>query len=70
MRFLISLVIVVLLCMPNAWAGCKADCQDDYQSEVESCKANNDDPDDADDLKICLDNAKGEYEACVNECED
>jgi hypothetical protein len=70
MRFLISLVIIILLYMPNAWAGCKSDCQDDYQSEVQSCKGNYDDPDDADELKICLDNAKSEYDACVNECED
>jgi hypothetical protein len=65
MRFLMSLVIVVLLSMPNAWAGCKSDYQDDYQSEVESCKANNDDPDDADELKIYLDNAKSEYDAAI-----
>jgi hypothetical protein len=70
MRLLIILAMVILISAPPTWAGSKSDCQDDYQSEVESCKANNDDPDDADDLKICLDSAKSEYEACVNECED
>ena len=70
MRFLISFVIVILLYTPHAWAGCKSDCQDDYQSEVQSCRANYDDPDDADELQICIDNAKSEYESCINDCED
>jgi hypothetical protein len=70
MRLLISLAMVVLLCASNAWAGCKSDCQDEYQSEVESCKELHDDPDDADMIKMCIDNAKSEYESCIDECEN
>jgi len=29
-----------------------------------------DDPDDADELQVCIDNAKSEYESCIDECED
>ena len=70
MKLFISLVLVVLLCASSGWAGCKSDCKDDYESEVNSCKTQNDDPDDADELQMCLDNAKIEYESCINECED
>jgi hypothetical protein len=70
MRLLISIAMVVLLCAPNAWAGCKSDCQDEYESEVDSCKALHDDPDDADMLKMCIDSAKNEYESCIDECEN
>ena len=70
MKFLISLAVVLLLHAPNAWADCKSDCQDEYQSEVNSCKTQYDDPDDADELQMCLDSAKGDYDFCVDECED
>jgi hypothetical protein len=70
MRLLISLAMVVLLCAPNAWADCKSDCQNEYESEVDSCKALHDDPDDADMLKMCIDSAKSGYESCIDECED
>jgi hypothetical protein len=69
-KLLMILAMIILISASPAWAGCKSDCQDDYQSEVESCRANYDDPDDADELKICMDNAKSEYDSCVNDCED
>ena len=69
MRYIISLFIVVLMCGGQARADCSSDCQEDYQSSVESCKTQNSDPDDADDLKTCLDDARKEYESCVQECE-
>jgi hypothetical protein len=69
-KFLMILAMLILISASPAWAGCKSDCQDDYQSEVESCRTNYDDPDDADELKICMDNAKSEYDSCVNDCED
>src|SRR5437667_12243561 len=40
------------------WAGCKSDCRDDYESEVESCRLIYDTPDDADELQMCIQNAK------------
>ncbi len=70
MRLLMSLALVLLLSGSQAWAGCKSDCLDEYQSEMESCKVNYDDPDDADDLRMCIDNAKSEYESCIEECEN
>ncbi len=75
MKFLISMAAgVILLCGllwgARAWADCRSDCQEDYNSEVSSCREQFDDPDDADELKICLDNALSEYNTCVNECEN
>jgi hypothetical protein len=69
MKFLIPLIILILMCGGQAWADCKSDCQNDYQSEVNSCKANYDDPEDADDLKTCMDDARKGYESCLEECE-
>jgi len=70
MKFLMILAMFILMSVSPTWAGCKSDCQDDYQSEVQSCRTNYDDPDDADELQICIDNAKSEYESCINDCED
>jgi hypothetical protein len=50
------------------WAGCKSDCRDEYDSEIESCKSQYDDPDDVDDLRQCIQNATDEYESCIEEC--
>jgi len=60
----------VLFAMSSAmiWAGCKSDCRDEYDSEIESCKSLHDDPDDVDELRQCIQNAKDEYESCVEEC--
>ena len=50
-------------------AGCMSDCKDEYESEVESCQLlHGDEPDDAEDLRICIDNAHDEYESCTEEC--
>jgi hypothetical protein len=51
-------------------AGCESDCRDEYESEVESCKDQHDDPGDAGDLKMCIDHAKSEYQSCIDECEN
>jgi hypothetical protein len=51
-------------------ADCKSDCQDEYQSEVDSCKALPDDPDEPDALETCMDDAKSQYESCIEQCED
>lgn len=53
-----------------AWAGCKSDCREAYESEVESCKMLHDDPDDADDLQLCIQSAKDDYDACIDECDN
>jgi hypothetical protein len=51
------------------WNGCKSDCRYEYESEVESCKLMYDDPDDADQLRQCIQNTKDEYESCIEDCE-
>ncbi len=53
-----------------AWAGCKSDCKDQYESEVESCNSIHDDPEDSDDLRMCIDNAKDDYDSCIDGCEN
>ena len=70
MKLVICLIIGVLLYGSNAWAGCKSDCRNEYDSEVESCKTQYDDPHDADELQTCMDNAKSEYDSCIHECEN
>jgi len=51
------------------WAGCKSDCRDEYDSEVESCHEQYDDPDSADELQQCIQEAKDQYESCIEECD-
>ena len=52
------------------WAGCKTDCKDAYQSEVENCHMLYDGPDEADDLQHCIEDAKAAYDACIEECDN
>ena len=70
MKFLISLAAVLLLYLPNAWADCKSDCQEGYESEIKSCKEQYADPEDAAELQACIDSANEAYGSCVDECED
>jgi hypothetical protein len=51
-------------------AGCKSDCREEYESEVESCQDQYDDPGDADMLRMCIEHAKSEYQSCMDECEN
>jgi hypothetical protein len=68
--FIIFFLLIILYIPNKAVAGCKSDCRDEYESEVDSCKMLYDDPDDADMLQMCIDNAKSEYESCIDECEN
>jgi len=54
----------------SVWAGCKSDCLKQYESEVESCRSNNDDPEDSDSMRTCIDKALDQYNSCVDQCED
>jgi hypothetical protein len=63
------LLFLLILAQPS-YAGCKSDCIDEYQSEKEDCNNLYDEPDDADDLKICLDDAKDAYDDCIEECKN
>jgi hypothetical protein len=49
-------------------AGCMSDCKDKYQSDVEDCHHRYDSPDESDDLRRCIDDAKSEYDDCAEEC--
>ena len=72
-KYIIVLIIFGLVIFgfrSRSMADCKSDCQDEYYSEVDSCKTVYDDPDDADMLKICIDDAKSSYNACNDGCED
>lgn len=72
-KWIIILSIFVLIIFGfslQSIAGCKSDCRDEYESEVESCKDQVDDPADAGMLKMCIDHAKSEYQSCIDECEN
>jgi outer membrane murein-binding lipoprotein Lpp len=67
------LILVVLLAIASAmivWAGCKTDCNDEYDSAVESCNSSYDDPEDSDDLTQCIQSAKDESQSCIEECDN
>jgi hypothetical protein len=68
--FLLILVFIIFGLRLRSFAGCDSDCQDEYESAVESCKEQYDDPDDADMLKVCIGDAKSDYESCIDECGD
>ncbi len=70
MKLLISLAVVLLLNLPDAWGDCKSDCQNEYELAVKSCKEQYNDPDEADELQVCLDDAKKDSDSCMDECED
>ncbi len=61
--------IAALFVCTNISAGCKSDCEDDYESAREDCNLLHDDPDDADWLQMCLQDAASEYEDCIDECD-
>ena len=67
---LLTLLISTLILSSPAWADCKSDCKDQFNSEIKSCNPLNDDPEDSDMLKMCIDSAKDEYDSCIAECED
>ncbi len=67
--FVLIFVLMVFGFSLRSIAGCKSDCKNDYESEVESCNEQYNDPDDADMLQKCLDSAKTDYDACIEECE-
>lgn len=68
MKKVFIIISLVLIFVSIVWAGCKSDCRDEYDSEVESCKLMYDDPDDSDDLRMCIENAKDDYDSCKDDC--
>jgi hypothetical protein len=67
-----SVLLTILLAASSAlvWAGCVSDCKDDFDASVANCKLMYDEPDDADDLELCIQSARADYEACIEECKD
>ena len=66
-RFALPLILLAASSV-MVWAGCISDCKDEYDSEVESCKLMHEDPDEADDLQLCIESARDEYQSCIEEC--
>jgi hypothetical protein len=64
---LFAILAIILRPLPLE-AGCKSDCEDTYQTEIEDCQLLHDDSDEADDLQMCIDDAKSEHDSCVDEC--
>lgn len=70
MRAFVLFVFLVLFCVSSAGAFCKEECEQDYKTATESCNIEYNDPDDADLLQECLDQAKNDYDSCLEECMD
>jgi len=67
--FLVFMAILIFSYASNCRSDCKA-CEDEYRSAIEECQLLYDSPDDADQLKICIDEAQSDYESCIDDCED
>ena len=70
-RFMVVICLIALLSAPLrlAKAACGEDCDTEYQSDVDTCHISyGDDPADAGDLALCIDNARGDYRSCVENC--
>ncbi len=68
--FICVFILLIFGVSLDSMAGCKSECREDYESQVDSCREMYDDPDDADALKSCMDDANDQFESCMNECED
>jgi hypothetical protein len=66
----LCLLFFSLFLAQPSYAGCKSDCLDTYQSAKEDCSNLYEEPDEADDLQMCIDDAKTAYDDCVEECEN
>jgi hypothetical protein len=64
-----ALLMVSVLFPRFSMAGCKSDCRDQYDSARDDCVATYDDPEEADDLQMCLEEARSTYEECIQECD-
>lgn len=62
-------LVLLLIFVKDALAGCKTDCKDEYDSEVEDCHSMHYDADSYDERLSCIEDARGELESCEYECE-
>ena len=70
-RIIVAFVFVLMVFgfSIQSIAECKSDCLEEYESEVESCKEQYDDPGEADMFQTCIEDAKNQYQSCIDECE-
>jgi hypothetical protein len=68
--FVFVALILTLLGPTTALPACGEDCDSTYQSDVDSCHVQFSDPEDADDLANCIQNARDDYRTCVEDCAD
>jgi hypothetical protein len=62
-------LIIALVGLRKVLAACGENCDSTYQSDVESCHLMyGDDPEDADDLAMCIQTARDDYRTCVESC--
>ncbi len=66
---LLAVMLCALFLVETAYAGCKSDCSDEYESEKDSCEMMWSEPEEAEDLTSCIDDAKSDYDYCIEECE-
>jgi hypothetical protein len=53
----------------SAIATCGQECDQQYASEIDDCRANfGDDPADAEDLAACIQDARDNYGSCLDNC--
>ena len=72
MRALIVFAMVVLFWASNAGADWKEDCKQNYKKAVEEYQTTYNNPENKrpDQLQECLDQAKSDYDSCLDKCKD
>lgn len=72
LRTVITILMITALTISstpnNIWGDCKSDCGDEYHSAIETCKSQYDEPEDADMLISCIDDAEDGYGSCIEDC--
>ncbi len=62
--------MTIILTTVSAWTGCISDCKSKYESEVDDCHLiHGNDPEDADDRQMCLEDAKDTYDPRKDGCQ-
>jgi hypothetical protein len=69
----LSLILLISGFATLAQAGnlsdCISECEDTYESDIQSCNLIYDEPSDIDSLSMCIHNAADEFDSCKMECE-
>ena len=70
MKAIALIIATSMFIAATAYAGCKSDCRDEYESDVRLCHLLHDDPDDSGSLTSCIESAKSDYDSCVDDCDN